>query len=183
MKPRPTTHAYIDAANLYKGVKSLGWKLDYRRFRVWLADKYGVGEAYLFIGMIPKYAKLYTELQAAGFKLVFKEVVYDHAGVPKGNCDADLVVQAMRECYLGRCQGAVIVASDGDYASLVGELLGQNKLLAIISPSNVMKCSILLKKTGAPIVYLNDVRRRIGNHTNSKRAPGADGTAQGSLLW
>ncbi|MEK7665600.1 MAG: hypothetical protein AAB337_01830 [Patescibacteria group bacterium] len=34
--------AYIDGANLYKGVAGDGWKLDYRRFRVWLEEKYGV---------------------------------------------------------------------------------------------------------------------------------------------
>jgi hypothetical protein len=28
--------AYIDGANLHKGVNGLGWSLDYRRFRIWL---------------------------------------------------------------------------------------------------------------------------------------------------
>lgn len=28
--------AYIDAANLHKGLANLGWRLDYKRFRVWL---------------------------------------------------------------------------------------------------------------------------------------------------
>jgi len=34
--------AYIDGANLHKGVNSLGWKLDYARFRIWLKDKYKI---------------------------------------------------------------------------------------------------------------------------------------------
>lgn len=42
--------AYIDGANLHKGIASLGWQLDYARFRVWLKDKYGVETAYLFKG-------------------------------------------------------------------------------------------------------------------------------------
>ena len=29
---------FIDGANLYNGVKSLGWFLDYARFRVWLKE-------------------------------------------------------------------------------------------------------------------------------------------------
>ncbi|MFH1098641.1 MAG: hypothetical protein V1723_01830, partial [Candidatus Uhrbacteria bacterium] len=57
------TIAYIDGANLYRGVKSLGWELDYARFRVWLREKYGVTIAYLFIGLVPKYKDLYTDLQ------------------------------------------------------------------------------------------------------------------------
>ena len=32
--------AFIDGANLHKGVNGLGWKLDYERFRVWLSEKY-----------------------------------------------------------------------------------------------------------------------------------------------
>ena len=44
-------YAYIDAANLHKGVESSGWKLDYRRFRSWIRQKFGVfgvTDAYLF---------------------------------------------------------------------------------------------------------------------------------------
>lgn len=55
--------AYIDGANLHKGILSLGWKLDYKRFRVWLTERYGVCKAYLFIGLVPKYKDLYAYLQ------------------------------------------------------------------------------------------------------------------------
>ena len=46
--------AYIDGANLHKGVEDLSWKLDYKRFRVWLRDKFKIEKAYLFIGLVPK---------------------------------------------------------------------------------------------------------------------------------
>lgn len=39
--------AYIDAANLHKGISALDWKLNYRRFRIWLSEKYHVQTAYL----------------------------------------------------------------------------------------------------------------------------------------
>lgn len=55
--------AYIDGANLHNGIKSLSWNFDYKRFRVWLREKYAVEQTYLFIGMMPKYAGLYTRLQ------------------------------------------------------------------------------------------------------------------------
>ena len=87
--------AYIDGANLHRGVESSRWKLDYRRFRVWLFEKYAIQKAYLFIGLIPKYGDVYKYLQGCGYTLVFKEVVYDSDGKAKGNCDADLVLQAM----------------------------------------------------------------------------------------
>src|SRR3989344_5735915 len=99
MNPEPATIAYIDGANLHRGVATLGWKLDYRKFRSWIRQKFSVANARLFIGLMPKHATLYTSLQNAGYKLVFKEVVYDGDGKAKGNCDADLVLKAARDHY------------------------------------------------------------------------------------
>ncbi len=158
MKPAGDNCAYIDGANLHKGVESLGWKLDYKKLRVWLREKYGVDKAYLFLGLIPRYTQLYKYLQEVGFTLVFKEVIYDSNGKPKGNCDADLVLQTTRDTYEDKFGKVVIVASDGDYAGLVKFLQEKNKLLTVLSPSNQKKCSILLKRTGVKIAYLNDQR-------------------------
>ncbi|MFH1714334.1 MAG: NYN domain-containing protein [Candidatus Nealsonbacteria bacterium] len=148
--------AYIDGANLYNGIKSLGWELDYVRFRNWLTEKYLVKRAYLFIGLVPKYKDLYTYLQEAGFTLVFKETTYDGEGNIKGNCDADLVLQATRDYYGNNFKKSIIIASDGDYASLVKFLKEKDKIRVILSPANEKKCSILLKRLDVPITYLKD---------------------------
>ena len=150
--------AFIDGANLHKGVNGLGWKLNYERFRVWLSEKYSVSRAYIFIGMVPKNKDLYTRLQEAGFTLIFKEVVYDGDGKPKGNCDADLVLKVAQEAYENIFDKAVIVSSDGDYACLIKFLIEKDKLEVILSPAKVEKCSILLKRTGAVISYIDDQR-------------------------
>ena len=42
---------------------------------LWLTEKYAVKQAYLFMGLIPKYKDLYTYLSECGFTLVFKDVV------------------------------------------------------------------------------------------------------------
>jgi uncharacterized LabA/DUF88 family protein len=158
MIPKENNYAYIDGANLHRGIASLGWKLDYKRFRVWLSEKYGVKTAYIFIGLIPKYKDLYKYLQECGFTIIFKEVVYDDGGKPKGNCDADLVLQAARDFYENHFDKAIIVTSDGDYASLVKFLHENKKLYVILSPGSGDKCSILLKRTNASISYINDQR-------------------------
>jgi len=101
-------NAYIDAANLYKGIKALGWQLDYARFRVWLKDKYDVGIAYLFIGLVPQNKDLYTRLQEAGYTLVYKEVTYDGTGKVKGNCDAELVLKVTSDFYEKRFDQVVL---------------------------------------------------------------------------
>lgn len=155
--------AFIDGANLHKGISGLGWKLDYKRFRIWLREKHGVQQAFLFIGLIPKYKDLYTSLQAAGYILVFKETTYDGSGKPKGNCDADLVVHAMRLAFENGYERAIIVSSDGDYASLISFLSEQSKLHCLLSPGK--KCSILLRRLNIPTTYLNDVRVHIEYHS------------------
>ena len=154
-------YAFIDSQNLNLGVKSLGWHLDYKKFRVWLTEKYSVSTAYIFLGLIPKYNDMYTSLQEAGFTLVFKEVVYDENGKPKGNCDADLVVKVMQETFDNVYDKAIIVSSDGDYSSLVKFLISKQKLEIILSPAKAKKCSILLKRTDARITYIDDQKNHL----------------------
>ena len=175
MKSKENNFAYIDGANLHRGIASLGWTLDYARLRVWLSEKYGVNKAYIFIGLIPKYKELYKYLQECGFTLIFKEVIYDGDGKPKGNCDADLVLQAARDTYENKFDTTVIVSSDGDYSSLVKFLMERKKLKTILSPHTKNLCSILLKRTNAPIAYLNDQRSIL--QVQKEKAPNADGTA------
>lgn len=92
---RQNNYAFIDAQNLYLGVKHQGWELDYKRFRVYLRDKYEVSQAFLFIGYIAKNKKLYDYFHRCGFKLIFKPVITGCSGKPKGNVDAELVLHAM----------------------------------------------------------------------------------------
>jgi uncharacterized LabA/DUF88 family protein len=158
----PVRHsAYIDGANLHRGVTSLNWKLDYKKFRSWIRQKFNCTDAHLFIGMLSKHADLYTFLQSAGYELVFKEVVFDGDGKAKGNCDADLVLRAVRDVYEHGVTSALLVSSDGDYAPLVSFWKEKGIPCAIISPAPVEKCSILLKRTNVPIVYLKDVQSKL----------------------
>ncbi len=167
--------AYIDGANLHKASLQLSWKLDYARLRIWLMEKYGVKQAYLFLGLIPKYKNLYTYLQEIGFTIVFKDVTYYGKGKVKGNCDADLIVRAMKEAYENTYEKAVLVASDGDYVALVSFLIEKQKFETILSPASSEKCSILLKRTGAKIAYINDQQSIL--EAQKEKTPDADGTA------
>lgn len=166
--------AYIDGANLHKGFAQLRWALDYKKLRIWLSEKYCVQHAYIFLGLIPKNKNLYTYLSECGFTLVFKDVTYDSLGKVKGNCDADIVVRVMRDAYENLFDQAVLVSSDGDYASLISFLIEKNKLHTILSPAIAQKCSILLKRTGARIAYINDQQSIL--EAKNKKAPDKDGT-------
>lgn len=142
---------------------------------MWLREKYGVQQAYLFLGLVPKYKNLYTDLQEKGFTLVFKEVTYDGSGKVKGNCDADIVVRVMRDAYENNFEKAILVSSDGDYASLVSFLIEKGKMKTVLSPYETEKCSILLKRTGVSIAYICDQKTIL--QVQKEKAPDADGTA------
>lgn len=182
MRKPQENYAYIDGANLHKGVESLGWNLDYRRLRIWLKEKHAITRAYLFMGLIPAFADLYTRLQTDGYILIFKEVVYDGEGRPKGNCDADLVLRAVRDWFEFPPDRALLVSGDGDYAPLIRFWKEKHLSCTIISPSHIRKCSWLLRKTNVPIVSLDDIRPHLEERQNEK-APGTDGTAQGPSSW
>jgi|SRR3989338_4133100 len=126
-----------------------------------MRQKFGLTDAYLFIGLISRHANLYSSLQKSGYKLVFKDVVFDGDGRAKGNCDADLVVQAMRDYFERSVSSVVLVSSDGDYAPLVQFWIEKGVSYTVLSPASMNKCSILLKKTGVPIVCLADVKHKL----------------------
>lgn len=151
-----TTYAYIDGQNLHAGIRQLGWRLDTKKLREYLARKYRVGKAYYFIGYIPQNTSLYARLGDEGYELRFKPVVTDASGTPKGNVDADLVLQAMID--FDHYDGAVLISGDGDFYSLVQYLDARGKLAAVLSP-NRRFCSALLKRAAkGKLSYVGDVR-------------------------
>ncbi|MCL5782037.1 MAG: NYN domain-containing protein [Patescibacteria group bacterium] len=153
MKQTRNNFAFIDSQNLNLGIGKLGWKLSYRKFRIYLAEKYDVKKAFIFIGFVASNQRLYDNLQKAGFTLMFKPTVPDEDGKIKGNVDADMVLSVMKEWY--RYDGAIIVSSDGDFYSLVDHLYVNNKLEIVLSPY-VRECSSLLKQTAKEKIHFMD---------------------------
>jgi uncharacterized LabA/DUF88 family protein len=139
---QPITYAFIDSQNLRKSTDELGWQIDDFRFRKYLSEKYHVKKAYIFIGYIHEYARLYERLQSAGFVCIFRPTLKNKDGSIKGNCDAELVLQAMID--YDEYDKAVIVAGDGDYQCLARYLYETDKLGVLLIP-NQKKFSALLK--------------------------------------
>lgn len=68
--------AYIDGQNLVFGTAHATepWSVDFKRLRVYLRDKYHVGEAYYYIGAYDaRHQGLYNNLQRDGYIVVFRE--------------------------------------------------------------------------------------------------------------
>lgn len=151
MKKPQNNYAFIDSQNLYLGIKGLGWKLDFKRFRVYLSEKYGVGKAYFFVGYLPANERFYNALKRFGYEMIFKTVSHHQNGEVKGNVDAELVLQAMID--YARYDKAVIITGDGDFCCLVNYLKKHNKLLKILAPSG-KSCSSLLRKSAGNLLNL-----------------------------
>jgi len=149
------TNIYIDGANLHKGSKELGFDIDYKKFIGWLKQKYNTNKVYLFLGLIPKNAKLYERLQEFGYILIFKQTISNSKGEVKGNCDAELVLKVCNDFYEKEIKDFILITGDGDFGCLVNFLIESNSKTLILSP-NKKKCSILLKRTKSKITDLND---------------------------
>lgn len=159
MKKELNNYAFIDSQNVNLGVKELGWSLSFRKLIVYLKEKYSVTTAYLFIGYLPENKNLYSSLQKCGYLLIFKPVMKDDKGKPKGNVDADLVLQAMID--YNKYNKAVIITSDGDFYSLVEYLYKNDKLEVVLSP-NKEKCSSLLQKAAKEkIWYMDNMKKKL----------------------
>lgn len=159
MKQPKSNYAFIDSQNLNLAIRAQGWMLDFQRFRKYLEDKYNIAKAFIFIGYIATNESLYTSLQEYGYILVFKPTLSLPDGRVKGNIDAELVLHTMIE--YPNYDKAVIVTGDGDFHCLIEYLRRQDKLEKLIVPDRE-KFSSLLRKFAPWMVYMNDLRDKLG---------------------
>jgi uncharacterized LabA/DUF88 family protein len=185
MTDKPRVYAFIDSQNLNVSVQKFGWKMNWHKFRLFLAEKYGVTEAFMFIGYVPEFESMYEQLHETGYAVVLKPT-YDmtrpqpelakpaEGGEPaepeekkpvKGNIDADLVLWAMKE--INHYDKAIIVSGDGDFYSLVEYLEEQGKLLHIFAPTG--HYSRLFNRFEKYIVRLDQFRRELSYWDSKKR--------------
>ncbi|MFH1253384.1 MAG: NYN domain-containing protein [Candidatus Uhrbacteria bacterium] len=166
---KPKVFAFVDSQNLNLGVLDSGWKLDFKRFRVYLRDKFNVTDAFLFIGYFPGNEALYTFLQKAGFLLVIKPTLVINRNTEnetvKGNVDAELVLHTMIEWK--NYDKAIIVTGDGDFHCLLEYLESKKKLAHLIIP-NKRKFSALLRKFRPYFVFLDGLEQKLSRKTKER---------------
>jgi uncharacterized LabA/DUF88 family protein len=166
-------YAFIDSQNLNLGVQRMGWKMDWRKFRLYLEKQYGVTHAYMFIGYMLEHEDLYEKMYDHGYLVVLKPTLdikpskesdIDNKLSPeepkqpmKGNVDVDLTLYAMKE--MPNYETAIIVSGDGDFYSLAEYLREQKKLKHIMAPN--WKYSSLLKDFEPYIVRIDQLRREL----------------------
>ena len=159
--------AFIDGQNLHLGTKEKGWFVNHARLRVYLRDKYKVGEAYYFLGFVSEEVQeLYDNLQKAGFILSFREHSATLKGKKKGNVDCDIVFGIMKKLVENEpFEKVYIVSGDGDYKKLVDFLIKKGRFGKMLFPNQEFASS-LYKSLGSEF-YANlgdkDVRKKIAH--------------------
>jgi uncharacterized LabA/DUF88 family protein len=156
-------YAFIDGQNLYLGTRESNIPLDYKKFRIYLKEKYKVEKAYLFIGYLSENKELYNFLKKQGYILKFKPVLLARNGQSqKGDIDADMAFNVMK--YYAEYDRAVLITSDGDFDTLTSYLRKKNKLEAVLSP-NKEKCSSLLKNAAKDkMFFIKDIGIKVYLH-------------------
>ena len=144
--------AYIDGQNLYMATTKAAnpWRIDFKRFRVYLRNKYKVDEAYYFKGAYDEiHMNLYIALQQAGFILIFRKHGANLKSAKKGNVDVDLMFFALTD--LIECSNSYeqifIVSGDGDYFRLIEYLISKQRLckfyyVARSAPYATVHCTV-----------------------------------------
>jgi len=129
--------AFIDAQNLHLGTQTENWKIDFKRFRIYLKDKFKINEAYFFLWFVDdEYQTMYRKIQKAGFILEFREHHTNMKWKKKWNVDVDIVYDIMhRLLEEDDFDKIVLVSWDGDYIKLVKYLIKKNRLKKILFPN------------------------------------------------
>lgn len=154
-----SNYAFVDGQNVNLGIRELGWKLDFKKFRIYLREKYNVARAYYFIGYVSENQALYQSLRDCGFIFIFKPTFRGVDGKVKGNCDAELVLHSMIEYQ--NYDKAIVVSGDGDFHCLIKYLIEKEKFGKLLVP-NKRRYSVLLKRFPSEfLAFVSDLRPKI----------------------
>lgn len=150
--------AFVDGQNLYMNTNEYGWKVDLKRFRVYLKEQYNVEKAYYFLGAVDEENQdIYELIQEAGFILVFREHSQSMIGKKKGNVDTDIVFSVMSKIAdKEKFDQVVLVSGDGDYFKMVRYLVEKGRFCKLLSPNRHSTSSLYRVFTPKYVDFLDN---------------------------
>ncbi|TSC89828.1 MAG: hypothetical protein G01um10143_318 [Parcubacteria group bacterium Gr01-1014_3] len=167
-----TTKCYKCAARLKISIKEIkladcncgnAWEVNLAKLRVYLKENYNVSEAYYLLGNLKdNNADMYNEIQKAGFILVFKEHHNKSKSKKKGNVDADLVFEVMKNLIDNQnFNQVVLISGDGDYKKLVSYLITKKRFKKILFPNKQFASSLYNELGGEAFDCLENLKTYI----------------------
>ena len=164
--------AFIDGQNLYINTNEYGWKVDLKKFRIYLKDQYNVEKAYYFLGAVDEENQdIYELIQEAGFILIFREHSRSMLGKKKGNVDTDIVFSVMSKIADGeKFEQVVLVSGDGDYFKMVRYLVEKERFCKLLSPNRHSTSSLYRVFTPKYVDFLDNkgVKNKIAYKKRNK---------------
>ena len=169
--------AFIDGQNLHLWTSVENWKVDFKRFKIYLENKFKVNEVYYFLGYLDEnQQELYTRLQKSWFIVVFREHNSNMKGKKKWNVDVDICFEMMKTLIddADDFDKIILVSGDWDYIKPVKYLIEKWKFKIILFPNK--KYSSLYKQIKTEYrnnLGLPDIRKKIEYKKNKqkKRCP------------
>lgn len=129
---------FIDAANIIHCYKDTEWKIDLKKLKKYFESKCTLVGIYYYSAFFEESAtqqSLFEMLSRKGYILRTKKIrkiTNDDGTITlKGNCDTDIVVDAVSR--MKDYDTAVIMSGDSDFVSLVNLIRGNEKKAIIIS--------------------------------------------------
>lgn len=159
-------YAFIDSQNLNLGVQRMGWKMSWRKLIEYLHEEHGVTKAFMFIGYMQENEDLYKQMHETGYHVILKPTLdmFETADEKKkedkdikGNVDADLVLEAMKQWP--NYDKAIIISGDGDFYGLIEYLSQKHKLKHVMTPN--WQYSSLLKEFESYIVRIDKLKGKL----------------------
>src|SRR3989338_10779319 len=129
---------FIDAANIIHCYEDTKWKIDLKKLKKYFESKCILVVIYYYSAYFEEsesQKSFFEMLSRKGFILRVKKIrkITNENGTVtlKGNCDTDMVVDAVAR--MSEYDTAVIMSGDSDFVSLVNLLRGKDKQVLIIS--------------------------------------------------
>lgn len=129
---------FIDAANIIHCYEDTKWKIDLKKLKNYFATRCTLVGIYYYSAYFEEsdsQKSLFEMLSRKGFVLRVKKIrkiTNDDGTITlKGNCDTDMVVDAVAR--MSEYDTAVLMSGDSDFIPLVNLLRGNGKKVVIIS--------------------------------------------------
>lgn len=149
-KNKDTLGIFIDEANIYHSQKTLGWKIDYQKLKLYFKE-YGNLSVLNFYTSYQDDNKRQTDflkkLKQYGYKIISKKLKLiknkDGNIIKKGNLDMELALDAYR--LQDNYNTFILFSGDSDFAYLIDLLKKQNKNIIIFSTAKNISRELIEK--------------------------------------
>lgn len=173
-KNKSRTKVYIDGANMFYTQKKLGWFFDWKEIKIFLNERYLVGEFRYYTGVKKddeKMASYLKYLDAIGFTVITKPIkvikvekehpmrqLHNYTEIYKSNFDVEMTADMSFD--RNNINEFILFSGDSDFEYLVKRLQDVGKKVFVYSSRKTLSWE--LKLAASRYVYLEDNKKIFG---------------------